>query len=271
MPGAFCISANLCNSEKHSTMATKNNRPKMIVATSPKGVFVFPKLNEPDYGSKDYPVPLGQYVVRLRVSKDDPKVQAFIAKMEKVLEQARATAEEKLGEMKVAARKKLEAANGGNPLKANPLFTEIYDEETEEPTGEIEFKFQMPAKVEIKKGPKAGRTMTFAPVIVDARGIAIPSNKLPAIWGGTEGIVSFEYVEGGYFIEGSGLYGVKMRLLGVQIITLKSGGGRSSSDLGFTQQEGFSGDDLAESDDEENEDSNEGNGETDSGSEEQDF
>lgn len=235
-------------------MAQQNNRPKMIVKTSPKGVFVFPKLNEPDYGSRDYPVPAGQYVTRVRVQQNDPKVQAFIASMTKVLEEAEATALAKLKEMKVAARQKLIAANGGNGLKANPLFTVIYDEETEEPTGEIEFKFQMPATVEIKKGPKAGKKLTFKPIIADARGLPIPASKLPPIWGGTVGIVSFEYPEGGYFIEGSGLYGVKMRLLGVQILELKSGGERSAQSLGFTQQEGLSADDLEDREDKTNED-----------------
>jgi len=230
-------------------MAQKNNRPKMIVKTTPKGVFVFPKLNEPDYGSKDYPVPAGQYVTRLRVQKSDPKVQAFIGEMSEVLGRAREAAEAKLKEMKVPARKKLEAANGGNGLKANPLFTEIYDEETEEPTGEIEFKFQMPATVEIKKGPKAGKKLTFKPIIVDARGLPIPASKLPPIWGGTVGIVSFEYAEDGYFVEGSGLYGVKMRLLGVQILELRSGGERSAASLGFTQQDGLSADDLEDRED----------------------
>lgn len=229
-------------------------RIKMLTATSPKGVFVFPKLNEPDYGSKDYPVPNGQYVVRLRVTQSDPKVQAFLAKMDKVLDEARAVAQGKLKEMKLPARKKLEAANGPTMLKENPLFTVIYDEETEEPTGEIEFKFQMPAKVEITKGPKAGKVMTFKPIIADARGLPIPGNKLPPIWGGTVGIVSFEFAEGGYFIEGSGLVGVKMRLLAVQILELKSGGERTTASLGFTQQDGFSSDDLAEKDDEESND-----------------
>lgn len=246
----------------------QNNRPKMIVATSPKGVFVFPKLNEPDYGSKDYPVPLGQYVVRLRVEKSDPKVQAFLTKVEAVLAEAKAAAEAKFKDMKVANKQKLKAANGDTGLKANPLFTEIYDEETEQPTGEIEFKFQLPAKVEIKKGPRAGKVMTFKPIIADARGLPIPANKLPPIWGGTVGIVSFEFQEGGYFIEGSGLYGVKMRLLGVQIIDLKSGGERSAQSLGFKQEEGFSSDDLAEREDDTTEDSDDTDGE---GTPNQDF
>jgi hypothetical protein len=230
-------------------MAQKIKRPVNIVATSPKGTFVFPKLNEPDYGSRDYPVPNGQYVVRLRVLKSDPKVQAFIAKLEGVLAKVEQTARAKFAELKVKTRKELQEKNGESGIKANKLFSEIYDEETEEPTGEIEFKFQMPAKVITKpRDGKPSRTLTFKPIIVDARGLPIPDSKLPPIWGGTEGIVSFEYQEDGYFVEGSGMYGVKLRLLGTQILTLRSGGERNAASLGFTQQEGLSADDLEERD-----------------------
>lgn len=236
----------------------KNNRPKMIVATSPKGVFVFPKLNEPDYGSKEFPVPNGQYKVVVRVLKADPKVAAFLAKMEKALDAVKAVAAEKVKALPVKTRKALEAANGPGMLKFNPLYSVIYDEETEEETGEIEFKFQMPAKVVTKaRDGRPSKTLTFKPIIADARGLPIPASKLPPIWGGTEGIVSFEYAEDGYFIEGSGLVGLKMRMLGVQIIDLKSGGERSAQSLGFKQEEGFSSDDLAEREDD-NEDSDEG-------------
>lgn len=239
-------------------MASKFKRPKMIVATSPKGTFVYPKLNEPDYGSKEYPVVNGQYQVRLRVTKTDPKVQAFLAKMEAALEAVKASASARVKELPVKTRKQLEAANGASMLKVNPLFSVIYDEETEEETGEIEFKFQMPAKVVTKpRDGKPSKTLTFKPIIADARGLPIPANKLPPIWGGTVGIVSFEYAEDGYFIEGSGLVGLKMRMLGVQIIDLKSGGERSASSLGFKQEEGFSSDDLAEKDEDESEDSDE--------------
>jgi hypothetical protein len=253
-------------------MAQKFKRPKMIVATSPRGTFVYPKLNEPDYGSKEYPVVNGQYAVRLRVQKDDPKVKAFIAKMEAALETVKETAAARVKELPVKTRKQLEAANGPSMLKINPLFSVIYDEETEEETGEIEFKFQMPAKVITKpRDGKPSKTLTFKPIIADARGLPIPANKLPPIWGGTEGIVSFEFAEDGYFIEGSGLVGVKMRMLGVQILVLKSGGERSASSLGFTQQDGFSSDDLAEKDEDESEESNdeETDGEAPAG--EQDF
>lgn len=236
----------------------QNNRPKMIVGTTPRGVFKYPKLNEPDYGSKDYPVPNGQFVVRLILREADPKTQAFIKKMEAEQAKAKAVAEEKFKAMKVANKQKLKAANGDEGIKANPLYTVIYDEETEQPTGDIEFKFSMPYKVEIKKGPKAGKVLTFKPVMVDARGLPIAAGKLPPIWGGTEGIVSFEYQDGGYFIEGSGLYGVKMRLLGVQILNLVSGGERNAASLGFKQEEGdFDASALPDREDDADEDGSE--------------
>ena len=68
--------------------------------------------------------------------------------------------------------------------------------------------------------------------------------KVPAIWSGTTAKVSFSVglnKEGvpGYFIPGTGAAGLKLKLLAVQIIDLKSGGERSADSYGFGAEEGY--------------------------------
>lgn len=241
-------------------MAIAKKPVRMSTATSFKGVFVFPKLNAPDFGSKDYPVHDGQYVVRLKGEKSDPAVASWIKQVEAELAKAETAAKERFAALKVAQRKALQDANGPAGIKANPVYKVLYDEETEEETGEIEVKFQMPAKITIKNGPRKGQVMTFKPIIVDARGIAIPQSKLPQIDGGSTGIISYEFVPGGYFVEGSGRYGVKLRMVAVQLLSVKTFGERTAASLGFTAQEGITADDLEEVEGTE-EDTNEDEGE----------
>lgn len=224
-------------------LAPKRN---YINATSFKGTFVFPKLNEVDYGSKDYPVPDGQYVVRLKGNRADPSVAAWISRMEAEMAKAEEAAKVAFGKLKVDQRQKLKSDNGPSGVKANPLFKIIYDEETEEPTGEIEVKFQLPHKVTTKSGPRKGQVKYNKPIIVDARGIAIPANKMPKIGGGSTGIISYDFPEGGYFVEGSGRFGVKLRMVAVQLLSVQTYGERTAASLGFTAQEGITSDDLEE-------------------------
>lgn len=207
----------------------KRTYPKF---TSPRLNFKFPKLNEPDYGTKEYPNPDGSYSVKGVLKADSPEAQAFIAKLQPHYDAAIKAAEEEFKELKVETRKKL----GG--VQANDLFTTLYDPETEEPTGEIEFKFAMRASGEYKKGPKTGKRWTRSPDIYDAKGNLL--RKVPAIGGGTIGKVSFEASP--YFIKGTGVAGLKLSLLGVQVIELRSYGQRSAADHGFGEEDGYEAD-----------------------------
>ena len=56
-------------------MSEKKKNP---VLTSPRGVFKFPKLSEPDFGTKEYPAPDGKYSVNLILQANDRAAQAFI-------------------------------------------------------------------------------------------------------------------------------------------------------------------------------------------------
>ena len=207
-------------------MAEKKQFPEF---TTPRGTFKLPSLSEPDFGNEKFPKPDGEYSVTVVYRADDPAVKAFIAKLKPHHDAAIKTAEEAFKKLDVGQRKKLKA------VTVNDLFKTVYDNETEEPTGEIEFKFSMPAGGVIKNGPRKGKKWSAKPDIFDAKGR--PMLKVPAIWGGTEGKVAFE--AGDYFIPGSGLAGLKLRLKAVQIIVLVLPGGRTAESYGFGEEDGY--------------------------------
>ncbi len=211
-------------------MADFQKRKTILLAT-PKLAFVWPKLNEPDFGNEKFPKPEGEYSVKLRGSLSDPAVTAFLKVLEPHYAAALANAEEEFKKLKVDVRKKLGKVN------PNDLFTTLYDKETEEPTGEIEFKFGMKASGEVKKGPRAGKKWTAKPAIFDAKGK--PLVNVPAIWSGTVGKISFEIVEGGYFIPGTAMAGLSLKLKAVQIITLSDGQTKDAKGFGFGEEDGF--------------------------------
>jgi hypothetical protein len=204
----------------------KKTFPKFI---SPKGVFKFPSLTEPDYGNKEFPKPNGVYKTGLVVRADDPAVIAFLAKLQPVYDAALQAGCEAFEKLKVDVRKKLKT------LTPNPLFTTLYDKETEEETGEISFSFSMPASGIANKDTARERKWTAKPDLFDAKGR--PMVKATKVWGGTVGKVSFEARD--YFIPGTGAAGLSLRLKGAQIIELVSAGQRSAASHGFGEEEGY--------------------------------
>lgn len=196
-----------------------NKRPDRPKFTSPRGTFVWPELVKPGYGTDKFPKPDGIYKVTLRLDDEgNAKLQAMLAK---TLEQAKAEAEEAFAALPVANRKKLgeiKLADVGNPE---------YDRDTEEPTGNTLVRFTMKASGDRKRnGQPTGERWERKPFLFDARGT--PIKNPPAIWSGTEGCISFEAVP--YFVAGTGVYGLSLRLQAAQIIVLRSGGG--SADAG---------------------------------------
>lgn len=211
-----------------------DKKPKNPEFTTPRGTFVYPKLNEPDYGTDDFPKADGEYSVRLRLT--EAEAEPLLAKLQPLLEQAYAEGREAFEKLPVANRKKLK------DITENELFQVEYDKETEEPTGNLLFKFAMKAS---GKSKKTGKDWTRKPVIFDAKGRKM--TNAPSIWGGTVGKVSFEVRP--YFIVGSGAAGLKLGLNAVQVIDLVSGGGRDAEDYGFGEEDGYEADDNQEADD----------------------
>lgn len=220
---------------------------KLITLQTPPLTLVWPKLTEPDFGNAKFPKPDGEYSTKAKASEADPQVQKFLTKLQSMQDAAIEKAKEAFSELKIAQRKELERKNGEGGLSINPFFKPIYDEETEEPTGEIEFKFAMKASGMNKK---TNKKWTRKPQIVDARGNIL--TKPPAIWGGTTAIIAFDVEEGGYFIPGTGAVGLGMKLAGVQILELVQGGQRN---LGFAKQDGYEHQEDESSDGEEEDNS----------------
>jgi len=229
--------------------------------TTPKGTFKYPKLSAVDFGSKDYPNPEGVYALDLILKAADQTTIDFVAKLQPLWEQAMQNGDAAFKALKAESRKKL------GTVKQNALFTELLDPDTEEPTGEISFKFKMKASGVYKKGPSTGKTWDSRPAIFDAKGVLlVPSFRFqnredgasvtdahpkvkPEIWGGTIGKVSFDVGldandEPGYFVSGTGAAGLSLGLKAVQVIDLVSGGQRTAKDHGFGDE--TDGDDAAE-------------------------
>lgn len=240
-------------------MAKDSKKP--FSSISPRGPFVYPKITEPDYGSKDYPKPEGEYSVRLRLTTDE--AEKFVNRkvdfngtktsLQELYDEALRDAERQFGELKVESRKKLKE------IKPNDLYTVCYDKETEEPTGEVEFKFKRTASGVVKNGPRAGTKWTAKPDLFDAKGRKI--GKGANIWGGSEGKIAFHATP--YFVAGTAACGLTLRLQGVQVIELVSNGSRSADSYGFGEEAGYSYD---PDDYREDEDKSDDDGDTSGGS-----
>lgn len=230
-------------------------RPTGVTPAAP---FSFPKLNEPDTKFKTD----GEFSVKLRAPRE--VLQPLIDRLQPLYDRVSAMAAKKWAELPVKARKALEVKNVKAPV-LNPFVTDVYDQETEEPTGEVEIKFTLPARGEFKSGKNKGRKWVSRPGIFDAKGkrlvrpifMEMVDSELkgdtllmkagPAIWGGSVGKVSYEVGvdvetgEPGYFIPGTGAAGLSLRLKAVQVLKLVSGGDRDASGYGFGVEEGYEG------------------------------
>lgn len=208
-----------------------DKKPQNFKGTSPKGTFRYPALSKPDYGTKDYPNPDGVYKTGLILTEDEaqPLIKALKPTYDRAIEEAK----EAFAKLPVATRKKL------GEVTQNDLFTIEYDKDTEEPTGNLIFNFKMKASGKRKKDDSV---WTAKPALFDAKGK--PLLKVPEIWGGTIGKVSYEAIP--YFVSGTGAAGVSLRLNAAQIIELRSGGQRDAGDYGFGEEDGFEADDSQE-------------------------
>lgn len=245
-------------SKGNTTLMAKDKKPSNPKLMAPRGPMVFPKLNAADTKFKAE----GAFGTKVRYNLDNADVQAFIAKLQPMHDAAVARGQELFTALPLKSRKQLEA-KGIKAAVTNPLYTELFDEETEQATGQIEFNFTAPASGKAKTGKNTGKAYIRRPTVVDAKGKVVirgtnfswlheikpgPATLAntvfkkmgPAIWGGSEGKYSLEvgtFEDGtpGYFVPSSGACGLSLRLLGVQLLTLVQGG---SDDLGFGEEDG---------------------------------
>lgn len=197
--------------------------------TSPKGTFRYPKLIEPDYGNEKFPKPDGEYKVDLILSAEEAK--PLIDKLQPLHDQAMQDAQVEFDKLPVKTRKEFEKKGVTGPV-ANSFFSEIYDEETEEPTGDVYFRVKMKAS---GKNKKTNKVWKRKPALFDAKGK--PMVNPPDIWGGSTGKVSFEVIP--YFISGTAAAGVRLSLTAAQVLELRSGTGGDAASYGFEEEEGY--------------------------------
>jgi hypothetical protein len=218
-----------------------DKKAKAVRYTTPKGIFVYPYLIKPDFGQGQFANTKGVYKVNLRLTREE--AEPLLEILQPLYDQAIADGEAAFAKLKVEARKKLKS------LTETPLFDVEYDQETEEETGNIVFKFNTTASGVNAKGEAWQRSLP----LFDAKGKA---TKPSMVGGGTIGKVSFEVSP--YFIPATGVAGLKLYLMAAQILELSEGGsGGSASGYGFGAEEGYESQEDSDFGDESTDDSGE--------------
>lgn len=172
----------------------------MAKMKTPRGKAMWAKVITPDTKFD----PNGVYEVNLLFDSSDAEVQEMCADLEKLVEEKR----QKEAELNPNTYKKLP---DGLPLSAQ-VYKEVEDDNGND-TGEIQFKFKMKAKIQLKDGT----TYEPKPVIFDskARPITDPTFR---IGNGSVCRVQFEPVP--YCMPSTKTAGVSLRLHAVQVLSL---------------------------------------------------
>ena len=177
--------------------------------TTPKGVLVYPHLNKADTKFDS----AGVWRANLRLSANDAQG------LKKSIDEAmKANADE------------LTKSKGKKVRLANAPYQEDED-------GNFVFTFKLKASGTRPNGERWEQK----PILYDAKGnVFQPNGK--TIWGGTLAKVAFQMSP--YFVSSIGA-GVSLRLKAVQIIELVTGGASASS-YGFSEEEGFTADNVVQ-------------------------
>lgn len=215
------------------------------MAKTPKGVFRFCHLNKPDTKFKAE----GEYHVTAAFDKDDPKVQAFIEKMDALHEAALEEAQEAWEDVKPAVKKKLKVKGITEPLLM-PYYTD--EEDDDGPTGKFLLRFKTKAQFQSKK---TGKMVKKVVPFYDGRGEIIPDKKRPLVYGGTVGNIDFNTVATFIPAQGEAYLSLYLNSIRIsQLVTSGSAGGGWDED----EDSDFSADDLDEYDAGDDDDENDG-------------
>lgn len=204
----------------------KKNKMKRV-----RGSLIYPKLIVADTKFKAD----GEYIAKVRTPENAPGIEKLIEEIDQKAAESLEAAREKA--KTPAERKKWET-------KYLP-YTRVEDEEGN-PTGEVEFKATMKAKGVSKK---TGKPWVMTPKLFDAKGKPIVGKARQNLFigNGSVGIVCFTIVP--YAPTTQVGASVKLALEAVQLIDVRSGGGKAS-DYGFGEEDGFSSDEIDTSEDE---------------------
>lgn len=184
--------------------------------TTPQGIAIFPKLNEPDKKFN----PEGVFSVTLRLS--DTEAKPLIASLTKMH-----------GDFYTAECKKL----GKKALKQCPMPWKTatdWDKDTEtrvEVPGFVDFTFKLKAKVTTK----TGKSWEQRPALFDSRLQPLPADGDP-VGGGSVIRVNAEVYP--WFTPSLG-FGISLRPRGVQVIELKTYGPKGADSFGFSEEDGY--------------------------------
>lgn len=195
-------------------------QPPVVDFTTPRIVFGYTVLNEPDQKYNKYSVDW-----RLRPEEFPADVMAKIVEIRDEL---------------VTSTKKAFLASK-SPFKADlvktvPILREEVDKLTGKPTGFVIVKASLVASVTAKRGPNIGKTFTFRPELYDASGAEMKNS--PRIFSGSEGFLHI--LAQPYFFPGDkNEVGVKWKLVGAQIVKVGDRQARSATSHGFQPQEGY--------------------------------
>lgn len=205
-----------------------SDQPKKENFRSPLAVAKWVTLGKPDTKYKAE----GEYRVTLSLPKDAPETVKFLAQLDGFYAVAvKAVKDKLLSDPKTKLKAKtLKTSNA--PYKAD-LDQEGYE------TGNVLVSFKAKAsgvRIDKKTGEKF--PWVFKPGMFDAKGV--PITKETSVWGGSKLRVSYQVSD--YYVAASGEAGLSLKLQAVQIIDLKTGGGRDASAYGFEEEEGYSAD-----------------------------
>jgi hypothetical protein len=116
-----------------------------------------------------------------------------------------------------------------NSLSTQDVCTPVYDRDTGDPTGDVEFKFKLKAKVQ----KRDGSWYEQQPVVLDSK--KTPLNGDTLIGNGSRVKVAFEPIP--YVMQSTKKVGVSLRLKAVQVIDLVEYGNSAASV--FDEEDGF--------------------------------
>ena len=187
----------------------------MAKMKTPRGKAMWAKVVQPDTKW----VADGEYSINLVLDGSDDEVKELCADLEELVEEKRKSE----AEANPAAYKKLP---DGLPLSAQP-FKEVEDDNGNE-TGELQFKFKMKAKIQLKDGS----VYTPKPALFDAkaRPISDPDFRI-----GNGSICRVQFDASPYCMPSTKTAGVSLRLHAVQVLSLVEYGGDSD----FEEEDGF--------------------------------
>jgi len=175
-----------------------------------EGKAMWAKVFEPDTKFN----PLGDYSINIQIPEAD--ASPMCEKLEGLIQET----------FKKAVKEKPPLKNS---LTTQDVMTPVYDRETGDPTGDVEFKFKLKAKVQKRDGSYYEQQ----PVVLDAKKTPLSGDTL--VGNGSRVKIAFEPIP--YVMQSTKKVGVSLRLKAVQVIDLVEYGNSATSV--FDEEDGF--------------------------------